>query len=80
MNKYSLDKVAETAATTRGWIAYVSERDEGSAYDLGAFDPSLVGMLSKFPTGCGGYLIQAFYLGVKEGHCAFIGFGSLAFL
>lgn len=51
MNRYSLDKVAETAATTRGWIAYVSERDEGSAYDLGAFDPSLVGMLSKFPQG-----------------------------
>ncbi|MGZ3838679.1 MAG: hypothetical protein ACXVBI_08925 [Flavisolibacter sp.] len=48
MNKYSLEKVAGTAATTRGWIAYASG-DEGSAYDLGEFDPSLVGMLTKFP-------------------------------
>jgi hypothetical protein len=48
MNKYSLENVAETAASTRGWIAYKSG-DEGSAYDLGDFDPSLLGMLSKFP-------------------------------
>lgn len=48
MNKYSLEKVAGTAATTRGWIAYASG-DEGSAYDLGEFDPSLGGMLIKFP-------------------------------
>lgn len=48
MNKYSLDKVAQTAATTRGWISYASG-DEGSAYDLGAFDPTLLGMFSKFP-------------------------------
>ena len=48
MNKYSLENVAGTAATTRGWIAYASG-DEGSAYDLGEFDPNLLGMLSKFP-------------------------------
>jgi hypothetical protein len=43
-----LQNVASTAAETRGWIAY-SSGDEGSAYDLGQFDPSLVGMLTKFP-------------------------------
>lgn len=48
MDKYSLDEVAHTAAVTRGWIAYASG-DEGSAYDLGEFDPSLIGMISKFP-------------------------------
>ncbi|HYH14036.1 MAG TPA: hypothetical protein VD794_02385, partial [Flavisolibacter sp.] len=48
LNKYSLDKIAQTAAVTRGWINYASG-DEGSAYDLGAFDPSIVGMLTKFP-------------------------------
>jgi len=48
MNRYSLEKVANTAATTRGWIAYASG-DEGSAYDLGEFDPGLIGMLTKFP-------------------------------
>lgn len=48
LNKYSLDNIATTSATTRGWINY-SSGDEGSAYDLGDFDPSIGGMLTKFP-------------------------------
>jgi hypothetical protein len=48
LNKYSLEKVASTAAVTRGWISYASG-DEGSTYDLGEFDPSLTGTLAKFP-------------------------------
>ncbi len=48
LNKYSLEKIAQTAETTRGWISYASG-DEGSAYDLGEFDPSFTGMLTKFP-------------------------------
>lgn len=49
LGKYSLENVAQTAATTRGWISYVSEKQEGSAYDLGEFEPTIGGMLSKFP-------------------------------
>lgn len=49
LNKYSLEKIAQTAQSTRGWISYVSEKDEGSTYDLGDFDPSVAGMLTKFP-------------------------------
>jgi hypothetical protein len=49
LDKYSLEQIAKTAETTRGWISYVSERDEGSGYNLGTFDPSPLGMLSKFP-------------------------------
>jgi hypothetical protein len=48
LNRYSLEKIAKTAESTRGWIAYASG-DEGSAYDLGAFDPNVGGMLKKFP-------------------------------
>jgi hypothetical protein len=59
MNKYSLENVAETAASTRGWIAYKSG-DEGSRYDLGTFDPSLVGMLSKFPQAIAVTLFRPF--------------------
>jgi hypothetical protein len=59
MNKYSLENVAETAASTRGWIAYKSG-DEGSGYDLGTFDPSLVGMLSKFPQAVAVTLFRPF--------------------
>lgn len=48
LGRYSLENVAETAALTRGWISYASG-EEGSAYDLGAFEPTIGGMLSKFP-------------------------------
>ncbi|MFN2439778.1 MAG: hypothetical protein ABR503_11310, partial [Chitinophagaceae bacterium] len=59
MNKYSLERVASTAATTRGWIAY-SSGDEGSAYDLGEFEPTLGGMLSKFPQAVAVTLFRPF--------------------
>ncbi len=48
LQKYSLENIAATASSTRDWLAY-SSGDEGSSYDLGAFDPSIVGMLQKFP-------------------------------
>ena len=44
--------IAETSNTTRSYIYYVSTSgggDEGSAYDLGNFTPTLTGMLTKFP-------------------------------
>jgi hypothetical protein len=48
LNRYSLENIEQTAAETRGWINYASG-DEGSAYDLGPMDPSIGGMLKKFP-------------------------------
>jgi hypothetical protein len=48
LNQYSLKNIAHTAEYTRGWIHYASG-DEGSAYDLGEFDPSFTGMVTKFP-------------------------------
>jgi hypothetical protein len=49
LGKYSLDNIQKTAETTRRWITYQGRLDEGSVYDLGEFDPSFGGMLSKFP-------------------------------
>jgi hypothetical protein len=49
LGKYSLDKISKTAEATRSYINYVSEQEGGSAYDLGEFDPSIGGMLRKFP-------------------------------
>jgi hypothetical protein len=46
---FDLDSLAKTSATTRGWIGYVNTVDQGAGYDLGAFEPTLTGMLSKFP-------------------------------
>lgn len=48
LERYSLDNIAATAESTRQWLAYQSG-DEGSGYDLGEFDPSIMGMLVKFP-------------------------------
>ena len=48
LEKYSLDNIAATAETTREWLTYQSG-DEGSGYDLGEFDPSIFGMMVKFP-------------------------------
>jgi hypothetical protein len=48
LERYSLEKIAKTALSTRGWIAYASGED-GSAYDLGTFEPGIGGMLQKFP-------------------------------
>jgi hypothetical protein len=51
LNRYSLEKIVKTANVTRGYISSVSERESGSAYNLGELDGSLGSMLSKFPAG-----------------------------
>ncbi len=48
LGKYSLENVAKTSYVTSSYIASVSG-DDGSAYSLGDMDPSLPGMLKKFP-------------------------------
>ncbi len=48
LGKYSIENVISTSNVTRGYIYWVSG-DEGSAYSLGDFDPTITGMLSKFP-------------------------------
>ncbi len=59
LNKYSLDRLAQTAQNTRGWITYASG-DEGSTYDLGDFDPSLLGMVGKLPSAVAVTLYRPF--------------------
>lgn len=49
LGAYSLENVAETSTTTREYILWVSGDNEGSGYDLGPIEPSIIGMLKKFP-------------------------------
>ena len=49
LGKYSLENIAQTSATTRDYLLYVSTENEGSGYDLGNIDPSPLGMLAKLP-------------------------------
>lgn len=51
LNEYSLENIAAKAQKTQGWITYVSEAQEGSGYDIGTFEPTIQGMLTKFPQG-----------------------------
>ncbi len=48
LGKYSLEKLARTSYETRGYLYYISG-DEGSAYSLGNFSPTIPGMISKLP-------------------------------
>lgn len=58
--RYSLDNIAKTSLATRDWISYTSG-DQGSAYDLGEFDPSLTGLLSKFPQAVNVTLFRPYF-------------------
>ena len=46
-NKYSLDKAIYTIQATQEWHTVISP--EGSAYSLGTYDPTITGIISKFP-------------------------------
>jgi hypothetical protein len=48
LGQYSVENVVKTSTVTREYIYSVSG-DEGSGYDLGAVEPTLGGMLRKFP-------------------------------
>lgn len=49
LGQYSVENVAKTSTITREYINSVSDVEGGSGYDLGTVDPSIAGMLSKFP-------------------------------
>lgn len=58
---YSLQNIAATAETTRGYIYGESLRNEmSSGYDLGAIDPSAAGMLKKAPIAIATTLYRPF--------------------
>lgn len=60
LGKYSLDNIAKTSLVTRDWIAYTSG-DQGSSYDLGEFEPTFVGLISKFPQAVNVTLFRPYF-------------------
>ena len=79
LNRYSLEKIAQTAASTRGWITYASG-DEGSAYSLGEFSPTIGGMLSKFPAAVVVTLFRPFIWEAKNVMALLSALEALVFL
>jgi hypothetical protein len=65
LNRYSVDRLAQTLETTRDWIVYASG-DEGSAYDIGEFEPTITGIISKFPEGVTVTLFRPFLWEVRK--------------
>ena len=80
LNKYSLEKIAKTAEVTRSWIGYVSDLEGGSSYDLGEFEPTPGGMLSKFPQAVAVTLYRPFLWETKKVIVAFSALESMFFL
>lgn len=65
LNRYSLDKITHTLDETRYWITY-SSGEEGSTYDLGEFEPTILGFISKFPSAVTVTLFRPFLWEVKK--------------
>jgi hypothetical protein len=65
LNNILLIDWRKTLETTRGWIVYASG-DEGSAYDIGEFEPSLIGIITKFPAGLQLLYNRTFFMGGKK--------------
>ena len=79
LNKYSLERIAQTASSTRGWISYATDA-EGSSYDLGEFEPTVNGMLSKFPAGVVVTLFRPFPWEAKKVIVALSALEAIVFL
>lgn len=80
LQQYSLDNIVKTAQNTRDWISYVSQKEEGSRYDLGKFDPRIEGMISKFPAAVNVTLYRPYMWEVKNPLMLLSALESSAFL
>lgn len=80
LGAYSIDKLASKAEETRLWIHYSSETQDGSSYSLGDLDPSLQGMLLKFPQAVNVSLFRPYMWEVKKPIMLLAALESLVFL
>lgn len=79
LGKYSLENVALTSRVTGGYIYWISG-DEGSAYTLGDFSPTIGGMLSKFPLAVNVTLFRPYIWEAKKVLVLFSSFEAILFL
>lgn len=79
LGQYSLENVASTSEITRNYILGRTG-DEGSAYDLGAIDPTPIGFLKKIPAGINVTLFRPYIWESKKIIVLFNALESLLFL
>lgn len=80
LGEYSLENVLQTAHVTQRYIGEVSNLEGGSAYNLGKLDPSLTGMLSKFPQAVVVTLFRPFLWEIKKPIMLLSALESFAFM
>jgi len=79
LGKYSLENLAQTSKITSGYIYWISG-DEGSAYNLGDFSPTLGGMLSKLPVAINVTLFRPYIWEAKKILVLFSSIEAIIFL
>jgi len=77
---YSVENIAATAKLTSSYLLKISESSEGSAYDLGDFDPTLKGMLKEAIPAINVSLFRPYMWEAKKPLILFSAFESLLFL
>jgi hypothetical protein len=80
LDKYSIDRIVGTANTTRRWIAYVSEVEGGSGYDLGPLSPNIGGIIKKFPQAVNVSLFRPYIWEANKPIIVFAALEALIFL
>lgn len=78
--RYNLDAIANTAKMTSEWIAYVSQKEGGSYYSLGEYDPTIIGMLKNLPEAIWVTLFRPYLWESKNIIMVFSAIESLFFL
>jgi hypothetical protein len=79
LGKYSVENMATTAQVTRDWIGRTS-KEESIGYDLGDFQPTLAGMLTKLPLAVNVTLFRPYIWETKKLIQLITAFEAAAFL
>ena len=72
--KYQIDNVLETTKVTGEYLKYVTEKSDGSAYDIGTLEPSVSGLLKLAPAAINVTLFRPY---LWEGRKIIIFFSAL---
>ena len=78
--KYSFEKIIETAADVQWWHTVVTEKEGGSVYSLGEYDPTLIGILKKIPLALNVTLFRPYIFEAKNIVMLFSAIESLVLL
>jgi len=80
LGRYSLENIAQTSATTRDYINWVSETEGGSSYSLGDVGSGIGGLLTKIPAAINVTLFRPYPWEARKPIVAITALEALLFL